>query len=77
MVDAGNYKNFLQLIDDLGETETLSKTGSKTLFIADDDAFAAFYANNEWGVKSYDQLSDAQKKSFSARQWSTTLTQSV
>ena len=62
MADAGNYKNFLQLIDDLGETETLSKTGSKTLFIADDDAFAAFYANNEWGVRSYDQLSDAQKK---------------
>lgn len=62
MADAGNYKNFLRLIDDLGETETLSKTGSKTLFIADDDAFAEFYANNEWGVKSYDQLSDAQKK---------------
>ena len=62
MEDQGNYKNFLQLIDDLGEKETLSKTGSKTLFIADDDAFAAFYANNKWGVKSYDQLTDAQKK---------------
>ena len=62
MQDQGNYKNFLQLIDDLGEKETLSKTGSKTLFIADDDAFAAFYAKNKWGVKSYDQLSDAQKK---------------
>ncbi len=62
MADAGNYKNFLQLIDDLGETETLSKTGSKTLFIADDDAFAEFYANNSWGVTSYDQLTDAQKK---------------
>jgi len=33
MEDQGNYKNFLQLIDDLGEKETLSKTGSKTLFI--------------------------------------------
>ena len=62
MQDQGNYKNFLQLIDDLGETETLSKTGSKTLFIADDDAFATFYANNKWGVKSYDQLTEAQKK---------------
>ena len=62
MESQGNYKNFLQLIDDLGEKATLSKTGSKTLFIADDDAFAAFYANNKWGVKSYDQLSDAQKK---------------
>jgi len=62
MEDQGNYKNFLQLIDDLGEKATLSKTGSKTLFIADDDAFAKFYANNKWGVKSYDQLSLAQKK---------------
>ncbi len=62
MEDAGNYKNFLRLIDDLGETETLSKTGSKTLFIADDDAFAKFYADNEWGVTSYDLLSEAQKK---------------
>ena len=62
MEDHGNYKNFLQLIDDLGEKATLSKTGSKTLFIADDDAFAKFYANNKWGVRSYDQLTDAQKK---------------
>lgn len=62
MVDQGNYKNFLQLIDDLGEKETLSKTGSKTLFIADDDAFNAFYHNNQWGVTSYDQLTLAQKK---------------
>ena len=62
MEDQGNYKNFLRLIDDLGEKATLSKTGSKTLFIADDDAFAKFYANNKWGVKSYDQLSEAQKK---------------
>ena len=38
MEDQGNYKNFLRLIDDLGEKATLSKTGSKTLFIADDDA---------------------------------------
>lgn len=62
MEDHGNYKNFLQLIDDLGEKNTLSKTGSKTLFIADDDAFDAFYRNNKWGVRSYDQLTLAQKK---------------
>lgn len=62
MVQEGNYKTFLQLIDDLGETRTLSMTGSKTLFIADDDAFAEFFATNKWGVKNYDQLSLAQKK---------------
>ena len=62
MKDKGNFKNFLHLMDDLGQTEILSKTGSKTLFVADDDAFAAFYASNDWGVTSYSQLTDAQKK---------------
>ena len=58
----GTYNNYLQLIRDLGEAEVLSKTGSKTLFVADDDAFAKFYASNSWGVTSYGQLSTAQKK---------------
>lgn len=58
----GNYKNFVKLIDDLGYKEVLSRTGSKTLFVANDDAFSQFYANNAWGVRSYDGLSLAQKK---------------
>lgn len=62
MQDQGNYKNFLQLIDDLGQTEYMSKTGSVTLFIADDDAFAKFFQSNEWGVSSYNELSMTQKK---------------
>ena len=60
--DKGNFTNFLQLIDDCGETEVLSKTGSMTLFASDDDAFSEFYSSNSWGVHSYDQLSTAQKK---------------
>ena len=60
--DKGNFTNFLQLIDDCGETEVLSKTGSMTLFASDDDAFAEFFSSNDWGVKSYAQLSTAQKK---------------
>ncbi len=62
MQEKGGYSNFLRLIDDLGETEVLSKTGSKTLFIADDEAFQKFFASNEWGVKQYADLSVAQKK---------------
>lgn len=58
----GNYTNTLRLIDDLGQKEVLSQTGSKTLFVADDDAFAQFFAGNDWGVKSYEGLSTAQKK---------------
>lgn len=58
----GNYTNMVRLIDDLNYTEVLSRTGSKTLFVADDAAFQRFYQQNSWGVKSYQQLSMAQKK---------------
>ena len=59
---SGNYTNYVKLIDDLDYAEVLSKTGSKTLFVADDDAFATFYSDNAWGVRSYDQLTTSQKK---------------
>ncbi len=62
MEEMGNFTNCLQLIRDLGQDEILSKTGSKTMFIADDEAFAKFFASNSWGVKSYGELSLAQKK---------------
>ena len=58
----GNYTNMTRIIDDLGYRAVLDKTGSKTLFVADDDAFARFYANNSFGVRSYEQLSEAQKR---------------
>ena len=60
--EEGNFSNYLQLIDDLGEKEMLSHTGSKTVFPATDEAFTKFYASNKWGVSSYSQLSTAQKK---------------
>ena len=56
------YKNYVELIDSLGETPTLSKTGSKTLFVADDKAFDRFFENNAWGVKSIAEMSVAQRK---------------
>lgn len=59
---AGDYTNFVRLIDDLGYTEVLRKTGSKTLFVADDEAFNTFYAQNDWGVGSYEELTTSQKK---------------
>lgn len=58
----GTFTNYLRLIDDLGYTEILSKTGSKTVFPANDEAFSRFFANNEWGVTKYEDLSNAQKK---------------
>ena len=62
LAEQGNYQNTVRLIDDLGYREVLGKTGSKTLFVADDAAFERFYRNNTWGVRSYEQLSASQKK---------------
>lgn len=58
----GTFNNYLRLVDDLGYAETLSRTGSKTVFPANDEAFDRFYSSNEWGVTNYEQLSQAQKK---------------
>ena len=58
----GTFSNYLRLIDDLGYAETLSKTGSKTVFPANDEAFQRFYANNPWGVRKYEDLTEAMKK---------------
>ncbi len=58
----GNYSYTLRLIDDLGQTNVLSQTGSKTLFVADDEAFDKWFQTNSWGVKKYEDLTSAQKK---------------
>ena len=60
--EQGNYTNTVRMIDDLGYREVLAKTGSKTLFVADDAAYERFFKNNAWGVGSYEQLSTSQKK---------------
>ena len=58
----GNYTTMLKLIDDLGQHEVLSHTGSKTLFAANDSAFNQWFTKNLWGVNRYEQLSLSQKK---------------
>jgi uncharacterized surface protein with fasciclin (FAS1) repeats len=58
----GHYKNYTKLIEDLNYAEVLGKTGSKTIFVANDSAFDEFYKKNEWGVTSYEQFSFSQKK---------------
>ncbi len=60
--DNGNYTNMVQMIEDLGYKEVLAKTGSKTLFVADDQAFDRFFKSNDWGVHSYSELTLSQKK---------------
>ena len=58
----GTFSTYLRLVDDLGYAETLNRTGSKTVFPANDEAFQRFFSSNAWGVGSYEQLSESQKK---------------
>ena len=58
----GNYTVMLKLIDELGQKEVLSHTGSKTLFAADDAAYAEWFKSNSWGARNYEQLTAAQKR---------------
>ena len=60
--EGGDYTTMLRLIDDLGQHEVLSHTGSKTLFAANDSAFQQWFTKNSWGVNRYEQLSVSQKK---------------
>ncbi|MDO4210176.1 MAG: hypothetical protein Q4D23_00430 [Bacteroidales bacterium] len=69
LVARGNFQNTVRLIEDLDYKDVLAKTGSKTLFVANDDAYKTFFANQtvfktSTGdyVRSYEQLSLAQKK---------------
>ncbi len=60
--EQGNYTYTVRMIDDLGYRDVLAKTGSKTLFVADDEAYERFFSNNRWHVGSFSGLSLAQKK---------------
>ena len=58
----GTFSTYLRLINDLGQADVLKRTGSKTVFPANDEAFNRFFeSDNVWKVKSYEQLSYAQK----------------
>ena len=58
----GTFNTYLRLVDDLDYAEILDRTGSKTVFPANDEAFERFFSNNSWGVSSYEQLTESQKK---------------
>ena len=57
----GNFTYFLKVVDDLDYDEVLDRTGSKTLFVADDVAFMKGI-KEEWGFDEYSQLTPAHKR---------------
>lgn len=69
LVARGNFQNTVRLIEDLDYKDVLDKTGSKTLFVANDEAYNKFFAEQTVfkkadgsPVRSYNELSKAQKK---------------
>ena len=46
LLDKGNYTTYLTLIDQLGYREILQRTGSKTIFPANDEAYADFFRSH-------------------------------
>lgn len=60
--EQGNFTNTVRMINDLKYQEVLGKTGSKTLFVADDAAYERFFSNNSWEASRYEDLTEPQKK---------------
>ena len=61
--ERGNFTQTLKLIDSQTEDfkTILDKTGSRTLFVADDEAWNRFFKSNSWGVSSIEEMSAAQR----------------
>ena len=57
--EEGNYTYTLRLIDSLGLTDVFRQTGSKTLFVTDDETYDAYFASK--GLK-FEDLSQSQIK---------------
>ena len=57
-----SYDYYVRIIDSLDYSDVLARTGSKTLFIADDSAFVEFFKDNRWGVTRFEDLTKAQMK---------------
>ena len=68
--ERGNFQTTLELINSLktadgqpdDQASVLKKTGSVTLFVADDQAWQQFFANNPWGARKISDLTDAQQR---------------
>jgi len=65
----GNFKYYLQIVNSVQDAgtnyaEVLKKTGTKTVFVADDKAYDAFFANNPYGIKKFEDFTVAQKRAI-------------
>lgn len=60
----GDFKTTLELINAQSEdyASVLKKTGSRTLFVANDKAWERWFQSNPWGVRSVSDMTEAQKR---------------
>lgn len=62
-----SFQTYIRLIRDMGQEDILSRTGSRTMFVADDAAFERFFENCPFHkadgtpITKYEELSKAQK----------------
>jgi uncharacterized surface protein with fasciclin (FAS1) repeats len=62
----GRFDTYIELLSrmDTSYIEVLKRTGSRTLFVPTDSAFAAFFANNPYGFNSPADMSTKLIKNF-------------
>ena len=65
----GNFTNYLRLVNSVQDAgtnyaEVLSKTGTKTVFVADDEAYEAFFNDNPYGIRKFEDFTEAQRRAI-------------
>jgi uncharacterized surface protein with fasciclin (FAS1) repeats len=65
----GHFTYYLSIINSVSDAgidyaDVLRKTGNKTLFVANDEAFETFFKNNEYGIRNFDQMSNAMRRAI-------------
>lgn len=52
----GRFDYFCRIIDSCNYTSVLQRTGSKTMFVCTDSAFKAYFANNDDGIRCFEDF---------------------
>ncbi|MDR0732478.1 MAG: hypothetical protein LBF08_00225 [Dysgonamonadaceae bacterium] len=65
----GRFTYYLRLVESVQDagvdyTEVLKTTGTKTVFVATDSAFDAFFADNPYGIRKFEDFTAAQKRAL-------------
>ena len=65
----GHFTYYLRIVDSVQDAgtsyaEVLRRTGTKTVFVANDSAYEAFFANNSYGIHSFNDFTVAQKRAI-------------